>query len=180
MMRASVRNPAASLLVAYRESLEQRGQEMENWRQETGHRKLVNLPAFHFRFSVFHFFRFGSNSAGLGVSTLLGPVSCAPALHTHSVFILLALARAVAHSGWCFRKGTGKGNGRGTGLCAKPRAPYRTTSTAQCPCRITRSAVLPMNRCLSPVRPCVAMTMRSTPRSLAVRTISSAGMPCPT
>jgi len=38
----------------------------------------------------------------------------------------------------------------------------------------------PINRCLMPVRPCVAMTMRSTSRSLATRMISSAGSPCVT
>src|SRR5678816_4867224 len=48
----------------------------------------------------------------------------------------------------------------------------RTTSTGQGAARTTRSAVLPMQKCFHPVYPCVAITIRSTSKSLAASTIS--------
>jgi hypothetical protein len=38
--------------VPYRTSLEQHGEEMENWKQDTGNWKPGNVPVFHLRFAV--------------------------------------------------------------------------------------------------------------------------------
>ena len=53
----------------------------------------------------------------------------------------------------------------------------RTVSTGQVAVRTTFSATLPMNRCARPVRPCVAMTIRSAPARLAVSMMICAGEP---
>src|SRR4030095_16645935 len=52
-----------------------------------------------------------------------------------------------------------------------------TTSTGHGAARTTRSAVLPMQKCFHPVYPCVAITIRSTSKSLAASTISCDGIP---
>ena len=53
----------------------------------------------------------------------------------------------------------------------------RTTSTGQGAARTTRSAVLPMQKCFHPVYPCVAITIRSTSKSLAASTIRCDAIP---
>jgi hypothetical protein len=53
----------------------------------------------------------------------------------------------------------------------------RVTSTGQGASRMTRSATLPKTKCSNPVRPCVAITIKSTSSSRAARTISMSGTP---
>lgn len=53
----------------------------------------------------------------------------------------------------------------------------RTTITGHGAARTTRSAVLPMQKCFHPVYPCVAITIRSTSKSLAASTISCDAIP---
>ena len=53
----------------------------------------------------------------------------------------------------------------------------RTTSTGQGAARATRSAVLPIAKCFQPVKPCVAITIRSTSSSLASSMISCVATP---
>src|SRR5712692_4698352 len=52
-----------------------------------------------------------------------------------------------------------------------------TTSTGQGACRTTRSATLPSNTWLRPVRPCEPMTIRSALSSSAIRQMSLNGSP---
>jgi len=64
---------------------------------------------------------------------------------------------------------------RGTGADGGNVA--RVTSTGQAASRITCSATLPKTKCLKLVRPCVAITIKSTASSWATRTISILGTP---